>query len=146
LAVTLYAGSLIFARCDVCWWSMKLLIRWIVTSVSLFVAAWIVPGIRVAGDGWTVFAVMAVILGLVNATVRPLLKLLSCPLIVVTLGLFVLVINGITLWLAAALAVNWFHVGFYVDGFWAAFLGALIVSIVSVVLTSLVREETRRPS
>jgi putative membrane protein len=83
---------------------------------------------------------------LVNATVRPLLKLLSCPLIILTLGLFVLVINGITLWLASALAVNWFHVGFYVDGFWAAFLGGLIVSIVSVVLTSLVREESRPPS
>src|SRR5579863_6750370 len=76
----------------------------------------------------------------------PASKLLSCPLIIVTLGLFVLVINGITLWLASALAVSWFHVGFYVDGYWAAFLGALIVSIVSVVLTSLVREETRGPS
>src|ERR1700674_1678099 len=125
--------------------AMKLLIRWIVTSVSLFVAAWIVPGIRVAGDGWTVFAGMAVILGLVNAIVRPLLKLLSCPLIIVTLGLFVLVINGITLWLASALAVNWFHVGFYRDGVWCSFLGAMIISIVSVVLTSLVTEETRRP-
>lgn len=125
---------------------MKLLIRWIITGSSLFVAAWIVPGIRVAGDGWTVFAVMAVILGLVNAIVRPVLTLLSCPLIVLTLGLFVLVINGITLWLASALAVSWFHVGFYVDGFWAAFLGGLIVSIVSVVLTGLVREETRPPS
>jgi len=73
------------------------------------------------------------------------LKLLSCPLIILTLGLFILVINGITLWLASALAVSWFHVGFCVDGFWAAFLGGLIVSIVSVVLTSLVREETRTP-
>jgi len=125
---------------------VKLLIRWIITGFSLFVAAWIVPGIRVAGDGWTVFAVMAVILGLVNAVVRPLLKLLSCPLIVLTLGLFILVINGITLWLASALAVSWFHVGFYVDGFWAAFLGGLIVSLVSVALTALVREEIRGPS
>ena len=125
---------------------MKLLIRWIITGFSLFVAAWIVPGIRVSGNGWTVFAVMAVILGLVNAIVRPVLKLLSCPLIIVTLGLFVLVINGVTLWLASALAVSWFHVGFYVDGFWAAFLGGLIVSLVSVVLTSVVREETRPPA
>ena len=123
---------------------MKLLIRWIITSFSLFAAAWIVPGIRVSGNGWTVFAAMAVILGLVNAIVRPLLKVLSCPLIIVTLGLFVLVINGITLWLASAMAVNWFHVGFYVDGFWAAFFGALIVSIVSVILTSLVKEELHR--
>ena len=122
---------------------MKLLIRWAITSFSLFVAAWLVPGIRVEGGGWTAFAVMAVILGLVNSVVRPLLKLLSCPLIVLTLGLFVLVINGITLWLASAIAVRWFGVGFCVNGFWAAFLGALIVSIVSVVLTTLVREEAR---
>jgi putative membrane protein len=84
---------------------------------------------------------MAIVVGLVNATVRPLLKLLSCPLIILTLGLFALVINGIALWLASAIAVNWFHVGFYVDGFWAAFFGALIVSIVSMILTALVREE-----
>jgi putative membrane protein len=121
---------------------MKLLIRWAITSFSLFVAAWIVPGIRVRGHGWVAFAVMALILGVVNAVVRPVLKFLSCPLIILTLGLFVLVINGITLWLASAIAVNYFHVGFHVQDFRAAFLGALIVSIVSVVLTALLGEKT----
>lgn len=87
---------------------------------------------------------MAVILGLVNAVVRPVLKLLSCPLIILTLGVFVLVINGFTLWLASAIAVRWFHVGFYVDGFGAAFLGALIVSVVSVILNAVVREDAGR--
>ena len=120
---------------------MKLLLRWVITSFSLFVAAWLVPGIRVGRGGWTVFAVMAVILGLVNAVIRPLLKLLSCPLIVLTLGLFVLVINGVTLWLASAIAVNFFHVGFYVDGILPAILGALVVSIVSVILTMLLRDD-----
>jgi putative membrane protein len=123
--------------------AMKLLIRWVITAFSLFVAAWLVPGIRVEREAWTIFAAMAVILGLVNAIVRPLLKLLSCPLIILTLGLFVLVINGITLWLASAIAVQWFHVGFYVDGFWAAFLGALIVSVVSVILNALVSEDAK---
>lgn len=123
---------------------MKLLIRWAITSLSLFVAAWLVPGIRVAPEGWIIFAVMAVILGLVNAIIRPILKLLSCPLIIVTLGLFVLVINGITLWMASGIAVRWFHVGFYVDGFGSAFLGALIVSFVSVVLTALVGDEKQQ--
>jgi putative membrane protein len=99
------------------------------------------PAIRVEREGWTVFAVMAVILGLANAIIRPILKFLSCPLILLTLGLFVLVINGITLWLASAIAVRWFHVGFYVDGFWAAFLGVLIVSLVSLILSMLVREQ-----
>jgi putative membrane protein len=120
---------------------MQLLLRWAITALALFVAAWLVPGIRVAGQGWVVFSVMAVILGLVNAVIRPVLKLLSCPLIILTLGFFVLVINGITLWLASAIAVSWFHVGFYVDGFWAAFLGAVIVSIVSVILTALFKEQ-----
>ena len=112
----------------------------------MVVAAWLVPGIRVERGAWTVFAGMAIILGLVNAVVRPLLAFLSCPLIVLTLGLFVLVINGLTLWLASDIAVSWFHVGFYVDGFWPAFFGALIVSIVSVILTSvLAPKRTSQP-
>ncbi len=122
---------------------MKLLLRWIITSLSLFVAAELVPGIHVGHDAWAAFAVMAVILGLVNAVVRPILKLLSCPLIILTLGLFSLVINGITLWLASAIAVDWFHVSFHVDSFMSAFLGALIVSIVSLILTIILRDEAR---
>jgi putative membrane protein len=122
---------------------MELLLRWIITGLALFVSACLVPGIRVEGQGWSAFAVMAIILGLVNAVIRPVLKLLSCPLIILTLGFFVLVINGLTLWLASTIAVKWFHVGFYVDGFWAAFLGALIVSVVSVILTILIRGEER---
>ncbi len=123
---------------------MKLLIRWIIVACSLFVAAWLVPDIRVEGNAWLIFTVMAVILGLVNAIIRPILALLTCSLIILTLGLFVLVINAVTLWLASAIAVNWFHVGFYVDGFWAAFLGALIVSIVSVILSAILRDPLRQ--
>jgi putative membrane protein len=122
---------------------MKLLVRWVIAALALFVAAWLVPGITVDGNGWVIYAVMAVILGLVNAIVRPLLKFLTCPLILLTLGLFVLVINALTLLLASSIAVNWFHVGFYVDGFWSAFLGALIVSIVTVILSALVREDDK---
>ena len=125
---------------------MKLLIRWIIVAFSLFVAAWLVPGIRVEGNAWLIFTVMALILGLVNAVIRPILALLTCSLIILTLGLFVLVINALTLWLASAIAVNWFHVGFYVDGFWAAFLGALIVSIVSVILSAVLKEPVRQRS
>jgi putative membrane protein len=121
---------------------MKLLLRWVISSLSLFAAAAIVPGIRVNSGGWTVFAAMAVILGLVSAIIRPILKILSCPLILLTLGLFTLVINALTLMLASSVAVSWFHVGFYVDGFIPALLGSIIVSVVSVILTALVREET----
>lgn len=120
---------------------MKILIRWVITGVALFAAAWLVPGIVVEGNGWTVYAVMAVILALVNAIVRPALKLLTCPLIILTLGIFVLVINGFTLWLASRIAQGWFGVGYTVEGFGAAFLGGLIVSVVSVILSALVKEE-----
>jgi putative membrane protein len=120
---------------------MKLLVRWVIVSLALFAAAWLVPGIRVDGNAWVVYAVMAIILGLVNAIVRPVLKFLTCPLIILTLGVFVLVVNGLTLWLASAIAVNWFNVGFYVDGFWSAFLGALVVSVVTVILSAFVKEE-----
>lgn len=118
----------------------KILVRWVITVLALFVAALIVPGIRVSGTAWLAYALMAVILGLVNALVRPVLKILTCPLILLTLGLFTLVINGFTFWLAARIASG-LGIGFYVDGFWSAFWGALIVSIVSVILAALVREE-----
>jgi len=118
-----------------------LLIRWAISSFSLFAAVWMVPGIRVSEAGWAVYAVMAVVLGLANAFIRPLLKVLTCPLIVLTLGLFTLIINGLTLWVAAALANSFFGVGFYIDNFRAAFWGALIVSIVSVVLNMFVADE-----
>jgi len=119
---------------------MKLLIRWAIVALAIFIAAWLVPGITVDGSGWVIYVIMAVILGLVNAIVRPLLKLLTCPLIMLTLGLFVLIINGLTFWLASSIA-GWFGVGFYVSGFWSAFFGALIVSIVTVVLSAFVRED-----
>ena len=125
---------------------MRLLFRWAVSIAALFVAAWIVPGIEVDGNAWLAFAAMAVILGLVNAVVRPILRLLTCPLIVLTLGAFLLVINGLTLWLASYLAVNVFQIGFRVNGFVAAFLGALVVSVVSVILSLFVPDPAEKRS
>jgi putative membrane protein len=119
---------------------MKLIIRWAISALAIFVAAWLVPGIYVDGDGWVVYAAMAFILGLVNAIVRPFLKLLTCPLILLTLGLFTLVVNALTFWLASSVA-NWVGVDFYVRGFWAAFFGALIVSVVTVVLSSFFKDD-----
>ena len=113
---------------------MKLILRWLITSGSLFLAAYLIPGIRVEDpNAWKIYVVMALVLGLVNALVRPFLGLLSCPLIILTLGLFVLVINGVSFLIAARIAEA-MGVGFYVDGFWSAFLGSLVVSLVSVVL------------
>ena len=121
---------------------MKLLIRWAITAISLFVAAWLLPGIYVSdGGGWVVYAAMAVILGLVNAIIRPLLTLLTCPLILLTLGLFTLVVNALTLLIASSIAQNVFHVGFIVRGFWPAFWGSIIVSIVSILLNTFARDD-----
>jgi len=119
---------------------MNLLIRWIISSFSLFIAAWLVPGIRVEGNAWSVYIVMAAIFGLINLTVRPILSLLSLPITILTLGLFILVLNALMLWLASTIAVKLFRVGFYIDGFWSAFLGALIVSAVSIILSALFKK------
>lgn len=120
---------------------MRLILRWIITALALFVAALVVPGIKVDGGGWVAYAVMAAVLALLNAVVRPILKLLSCPLIILTLGLFVLVINAVVLLLAAYVANSLLGVNFQIDGFWPAFWGSLIVSIVSVVLSAVVRDD-----
>jgi len=118
----------------------KLLLRWLINGVALYVAAKLVPGIHADG-GWQVLAVMAIIFGLVNALIRPILKLLTCPLIMLTLGFFTLVINALMLMLASWLGRQ-LELGFYVAGFWpAAFLGALVISVVSFVLTMLIGDE-----
>lgn len=123
---------------------MKLILRWLIIALSLYVAVLIVPGITVEGDAWAVFTVMALILGLVNAIVRPVLKFLSCGFIILTLGLFVFVINAASFMLASQIAQNWFNVGFYVDNFWAALLGSVVVSVVSVILSQILIDEDVR--
>jgi putative membrane protein len=120
---------------------LKLAIRWVVVALALIVAVLIVPGIKVEGNAWVAVAVTAAILGFVNAFVRPILAFLACGCIVATLGLFILVINAFTLWLSSWFAQNIFNVGFVVDGFWAAFWGALIISIVSFILSMFVYDE-----
>lgn len=119
---------------------MRLLIRWIFTSLALILASQIVPGIRVGHNAWTAVAVMALVLGLINVTVRPILKLLSCPLIILTLGLFALVINAFAFLLASSIAANFFHVEFEVRDFMAAFWGSLIVSAVSLLTHVVVQD------
>lgn len=114
---------------------MLFLIRLIATAVALWVSVRIVPGITYTG-GALGLLVVAVVFGLVNAFVRPVLKLLTCPLVVLTLGLFIFVLNGLMLWLTSELSLA-LGIGFDVDGFWAAVLGAIIVGLVSMVLTLL---------
>jgi putative membrane protein len=113
----------------------KLLVRWFISALALVAAAWLVPGIRVGEKAWVAYAGMAIILGLVNAVVKPLLKVLTCPLILLTLGLFLLVVNALMLLLAAKIA-HAVGIPFYVDGFVPALLGSLIVSLVTWVLSA----------
>jgi putative membrane protein len=120
---------------------MKLILRWLIIAISLYVAVLIVPGIEVAGNAWAAFSVMAIVLSLVNAIIRPILKFLSCGFIILTLGLFSLVINAATFWFASQIAQNWFDISFYVDSFWSALLGSLVVSVVSVVLSQILIDE-----
>jgi putative membrane protein len=117
----------------------RFLVRWLVTSIALYAAVQLVPGITYEG-GWLTLAGMALVFGLMNAIVRPVLTLLSCPLILLTMGLFILVINGGMLLLASRLA-GAFGVNFYVDGFGPAFWGALVVGAVSFFLNMFIRDE-----
>lgn len=122
---------------------MKLILRWLIIAVSLYIAVLVVPGIQVDGDAWIAFSVMALVLGLVNAIIRPILKFLSCGVIILTLGLFVFVLNAATFLLASEIAQNWFNIGFHVDNFWSALLGSIIVSVVSVILSHILIEKEK---
>jgi putative membrane protein len=110
-----------------------ILIRLLVNAVALFAAVKLIPGMHFTG-GIGQLLLVAFVFGLVNAVVRPILTLLSCPLIVVTLGLFLLVINAVMLWLTSWLSAR-FGLGFQVDGFLPAVLGGLVIGIVSTALT-----------
>jgi putative membrane protein len=112
---------------------MRLLLRILINAAALWVATQIVPGVSHTGP-WLSLLLVAFVFGLLNALVRPLLQLLTCPLILLTLGLFTFVINAIVLWLTSAISES-FGLGFHVRGFGAAFLGALVVTIVSVLLS-----------
>src|SRR5262245_14653860 len=112
---------------------MPFLIRLLVNAAALWVATRIVPGVTFDGSV-TAFLGVALVFGVINATLRPLTKILTFPLILLTLGIFALVVNGLMLWLTSSLSSS-LGLGFHVSGFWAAFFGALVVSIVSALLS-----------
>ena len=117
----------------------SLLIRWLINTLAIYVAVQVVPGVHYAG-GPVGFLMVALIFGLVNATVRPLLSVLTCPLVVLTLGLFVFVINAMMLLLTGWLSSQ-FNLGFRVEGFWPAFWAGLLVGLVSLFLSIMVGEK-----
>ena len=119
----------------------KFFLRWAINAIALYVAVQFVAGINFEGS-WTGLLWLALIIGLLNALVRPVLKLLTFPLIILTLGLFTVVINTIVLMLTSSIGQA-FNLGLTVDGFWSAFLGSIVISLVSVVLSLILRDELK---
>lgn len=121
----------------------RLILRWAINAVALYVAVgtgWI-PGIHPQSTSWWSILVLALIFGVVNTLIRPVLKLLTCPLILLTLGLFTLVINAGLFALTGWIGMELFDVGWRTDSFLAALLGGLVVGVVSAALTLLLRDE-----
>ena len=116
----------------------RFLIRLVVNAVAIWAAVQLVPGLNYEGSTASLLLV-ALVFGIVNALVRPLLLLLTCPFIILTLGLFVLVVNTImlslTVWLSSV-----FDLGLTSTGFWTTFLGALVVSIVSSIINLIIKD------
>jgi len=120
---------------------MPFLIRLLVNAAALWVATQLVPGVAYSGGPLPMLAV-ALVFGVVNAILRPIAIVLTFPLLIVTLGLFTFVINGVMLWLTSSLS-DALGLGFHVSGFWAAFWGALVVTVVSWALSMLLRDAAR---
>ena len=110
---------------------LRLLLVWLINAVALIAVAYLFPGISVSSFGAALIA--ALILGLVNTVIRPVLVLLTLPVTILTLGLFIFVINGLLFWFVAS-----FMDGFHVAGFFPAFLGAIVLALISTVLRQLV--------
>ncbi len=120
----------------------SLFIRWLINTLALYLAVQVVPGVGYHG-GPVGLVIVAAIFGLVNATLRPILAVLTCPLVLITLGFFLLVINALMI-----VCTGWFSrqfdLGFRVDGFWPAFWAGLLISVVSFLLSIMVGEKAVR--
>jgi putative membrane protein len=124
---------------------MKILIRILVTMAALAIAAWLVPGIVLTGHDTAVkvltLLIVAVIFGIINAVLKPVIKTVGCAFYVLTLGLVAIVVNGLLLWLTSWVAYDKLHQPFHVTGFTAAVEGALIVGIVTWLAHLVVRDD-----
>lgn len=111
---------------------VRFLLAWLVNTLALIAVAYLMPSITVSSFGAALIA--ALVLGLVNAIVRPVLVLLTLPVTILTLGLFIFVLNGLLFWMVA----SWLE-GFHVAGFWSGVLGAILFSLVSWLLSALLQ-------
>ena len=123
---------------------MNFIIRWIVTAVAAAAAVWIVPGLYATGQNTIIgIAVFSLVLALVNMSIKPILQFLSLPISVLTLGIFYIVVNALMIELSSWAANGLFGIGVHVDGFGSAFLGAIIISIVSALVNGLIGKDER---
>lgn len=118
---------------------MQFVLRALAIFVAVGVAVWLVPGIEVstAAGAWGPLAVMALIITLLNMTIKPILQLIGLPITIISLGVFYLVINTLLLYIAAGLANTLFDVGFVIDSFGSGFVAAIVISIVSAIMNSI---------
>lgn len=114
---------------------MRLLLIWLCNALALLAVAYLLPGVRV--DGFVAALIAALVLGLINTLIRPLLILLTLPVTVLTLGLFILVLNGLLFWFAGSVLR-----GFEVSGFWVGVMGALLYSLLSSIFSLLIPKRT----
>lgn len=121
----------------------KFILRLVINAIALYLAIYLLPGIELLSGTVTILW-LALIFGVVNALFRPLLQFLTCPLIILTLGLFTLVINTFLFWLTSVVG-QWFGIALVISDpvWWNAFLGGLIVSIVSVFMTMILKDELK---
>ncbi len=115
---------------------MRLLLVWVLNAIALIAVAYLYPGVQV--EDWKAAAIAALVLGLVNTLVKPILVILTLPVTILTLGLFLLVLNALLFWAVASMVS-----GFHVAGFWAAMLGALLYSVIGWLLSMLIPERSR---
>ncbi len=127
---------------------IRFILRWAINAIALYVAILVVNdtigGISLQNPNWQSFLWMGLIFGLVNALLRPLLEILTCPLIILTLGLFTFILNTLLFYIVGWIGA-FFNVGFTVESFWSALLAAIVVSVVSIALSLVLRGEMRRP-
>ena len=114
---------------------MRLLLHWLVNALALLALPYVFTTIKV--DSFTTALIAALVLGLINTLIRPLLVLLTLPVTIVTLGLFIFVINGLLFW-----AVGSFMPGFHVGGFWSGVFGAIVYSVISWILSALIPKQS----
>lgn len=115
----------------------RLVLRWVINAIALFIVTYVVPGISI--DSFPMLLAAAAVIGLLNAFVKPIVFWLTLPLTIVTLGLFLIVINGLILELSA-----WLVPGLTIESFWAAMLGGIILGIISLLTSGVTKKSKRR--